>query len=180
MDFIECVKERRSVRKFKNIKVEHEKFETIIKLASFSPSWKNSQITGYCIVEDNDVKNNIADNCTLGCEHNSGIIKNAPAIIVVTMESFISGYEKDGSFTTSKGDRWEMFDAGISTQTLCLAAHSEGLGSVVLGIIDEEEIIKAINLPKNKKVAALVAIGYPDEEPVMPKRKDIDKLLTYI
>lgn len=180
MEFLECVKERRSIRKFKNIKVEHEKFETIIKLASFSPSWKNTQITGYCIIKDENIKNAIADNCTLGFEHNRSIIKNAPAIIVVTMESLISGYEKDGSFTTSKGDRWEMFDAGISTQTLCLAAHSEGLGSVVLGIFDEEEIIKEINLSKNKKVAALVAIGYPDEQPAMRKRKDVDELISYI
>lgn len=33
-----------------------------------------------------------------------------------------------------------MFDAGIATQTLCLAAHSKGLGTVILGIYDEEKL----------------------------------------
>lgn len=180
MDFFNCVKERRSIRKFTSDKIEHDKLERIVKLASFSPSWKNSQIVRYIVVEDENIKQQIANNCVLGLEHNSGIIKNAPALIVVTTVSGISGYERDGSFTTSKGDRWEMFDAGIATQTFCLAAHSEGLGTVIMGIFDEEMICRTVKLPDTQKVAALIAIGYPNEEPTMPKRKDVSELISYM
>ncbi len=52
----------------------------------------------------------------------------------------MSGYEHDGTFSTPQNDRWEVFDAGIATQTFCLAAHAKGVGSVILGIFDEEKI----------------------------------------
>ncbi|MBQ1741404.1 MAG: nitroreductase family protein, partial [Erysipelotrichaceae bacterium] len=84
---------------------------------------------------------------------------------------------RDGSFTTSKEDRWEMFDAGIASQTFCLAAHDMGVGSVILGIFDEEKVAKSISLPEGEKVAALIPIGYPDQECVAPKRKTTDELM---
>lgn len=179
MEFLNCVKERRSIRKFTTDKIEHDKLERIVKLASFSPSWKNSQIVRYIVVEDKNLKEQIANNCVLGLEHNCGIIKNAPALVVVTTVSRISGYERDGSFTTSKGDRWEMFDAGIAAQTFCLAAHSEGLGTVIMGIFDEDRICETMKISETQKVAALIAIGYPNEEPTMPKRKEVNELISY-
>jgi butyrate kinase len=47
-----------------------------------------------------------------------------------------SGYERDGSFSTSKGEGWEMFDAGIATQTFCLAAHEKGK---MVDIVSDDE-----------------------------------------
>jgi nitroreductase len=90
-----------------------------------------------------------------------------------------SGYERDGSFSTGKEDRWEVFDAGIATQTLCLAAYNEGLGTVIMGYFDEREVSKVVNLPEGQKLAAMVAIGIADENPEMPRRKSMDELLRY-
>lgn len=179
MDFIKCVEGRRSIRKFTKQKVEHEKFEKIVSIASFSPSWKNTQIVRYTLIEDKQIIDNIADNCVMGFKFNSDTIKNAPALILVTMISGRCGYEKDGSFSTSKEDRWEMFDAGIATQTLCLAAHSEGLGTIIMGIFDEKKLHEAAGVEENQKIAAIVGIGYPDENPAIPKRKNVDELISY-
>ena len=90
-----------------------------------------------------------------------------------------SGYERDGSFTTSKEDRWEMFDAGIATQTFCLAAHEKGIGSVIMGIFDEAKVGELINIEEGRKVAALVAVGYPAETPEAPKRKAVEDLVRF-
>ena len=90
------------------------------------------------------------------------------------------GYEKDGSFSTSKEDRWEMFDAGIATQTFCLAAHEKGVGSVIMGIFDEDKVAELISLEEGRKVAALIAVGYPDEEPALPKRKEVEELVRFL
>jgi nitroreductase len=90
-----------------------------------------------------------------------------------------SGYERDGSFSTGKEDRWEIFDAGIATQTFCLAAYNEGLGTVIMGYFDEKEVSKVVDLPEGQKLAAMVAIGVPDETPDMPRRKSVEELLTY-
>ena len=91
-----------------------------------------------------------------------------------------SGYERDGSFTTSKEDRWEMFDAGIATQTFCLAANEKGLGTCIMGIFDEAKIAEAINLPEGQRVGAVAALGYPAEEPQAPARKEVEQLVQFL
>lgn len=179
MDFLECVKGRRSIRKFTDQKVEHETFEKIVEAASYSPSWKNSQISRYTLIEDRALLDRLAADCVMDFKFNANNLEKAPAAIVVSMISKRCGYEKDGSFSTSKEDKWEMFDAGIATQTLCLAAYEAGLGTVILGVFDDEKVKEAVGIPENETVATVVCIGYPDEAPSMPKRKDVKDLVTY-
>jgi nitroreductase len=180
METLQCIETRRSIRKFKADKVSHETISGIVSAASFAPSWKNTQVTRYVVVEDEAIKNKIADEGTLGFAYNTGTIKNAPALVVVTLVHGRSGFERDGSYTTSKEDRWEVFDTGLATQTFCLAAHEKGVGSVILGIFDENKVAEFINLDEGQKVSALIAIGYPDESPAAPKRKTVDDLLKFI
>lgn len=180
MEALECIKTRRSIRKFKDTPVDQDTLKKIVEAASMAPSWKNTQITRYNIVENEEIKKDIADNGTLGFAHNGEIISAAPQLVVVSMIEKRCGYERDGSYTTSKEDRWEMFDAGIASQTFCLAAHDLGVGSVILGIFDEDYVAKAVSLPEGEKVAALIVIGYPDQECEPPKRKTVDDLARFI
>ncbi|MBO5088195.1 MAG: nitroreductase family protein [Lachnospiraceae bacterium] len=180
MDALECIKTRRSIRKFKEEPVSQETVNAIIEAASYAPSWKNTQISRYHIVENKEILQEIADNCVLDFEFNQKTINRAPQLVVVSMIEKRCGYEKDGSFSTSKEDRWEMFDAGIASQTFCLAAHDMGVGTVILGIFDEEKVAKAISLPEGQKVAALIAMGYPNQECEAPKRKTVEELVNYI
>jgi len=180
MEALQCIETRRSIRKFKQTAVSHEVMEAIVKEASFAPSWKNTQVTRYVVVEDPAIKAKIANEAVLGFSFNTGTIENAAALVVVTMVHGRSGFEKDGSFSTSKEDRWEMFDAGIATQTFCLAAHDKGVGSVIMGIFDEEKVAELIQLEEGRKVAALISVGYPDEEPSVPKRKEVQELVRFL
>lgn len=180
MEALECIKSRRSIRKFTEEKIPHDVLEEIVGVAAYAPSWKNTQITRYLVVEDEAKKAAIAADAVLGFEYNTKTISRAAALVVVTMVKNRSGFEKDGSYTTSKGDRWEMFDAGIATQTFCLAAHEKGIGSVILGIFDEAKIAEIIDIPEGQQIAALVAIGYPAISPDAPARKETADLLTFI
>ncbi len=180
METLQCIETRRSIRKFKPQQVEQETVREIVAAAAYAPSWKNTQVTRYTIVENADTKAKIAEEATLGFEHNKGIINGAPALVVVTMVHGRSGFERDGSYTTSKEDRWEVFDAGLATQTFSLAAHDKGLGCVILGIFDENKVAELIGLDAGQKVAALVAMGYADEAPEAPKRKSVDDLVKFI
>ncbi len=177
MEFTETVRNRRSIRKYKADKISEDTVKKIVETASYSPSWKNSQIVRYVLITDEKLKNEIAQSCVLNFTFNADVIKNAPALMVIATIKKRSGYEKDGSFTTSKEDKWEMFDAGIATQTFCLSAYEQGLGTVIMGIFDEAKTIDALKLEENFGVAALVAIGKADESPNMPKRKTIQDLL---
>ncbi|HWQ59184.1 MAG TPA: nitroreductase family protein [Clostridia bacterium] len=180
MDFSECVATRRSVRHFKGQPVARELVERIVAAAAFAPSWKNAQSARYIAVLDEALRGRIARECVMGYERNRVIIEGAPLLIVMTYVAGRSGFERDGGFSTSKGAHWESFDAGIAAQTFCLSAWNEGLGSVILGIFDEQKVIEAVGVPAGQKVAALIALGYPDETPPMPRRKDAHEILTFI
>lgn len=175
----ECIKGRRSIRKFTNQPIDHALLEEIVETVSHVPSWKHTQIVRYIAVEG-AMKDKIADECTSDYPNNGAIIKGAPMLIVVTVIKNRCGFERDGSFSTHRGDSWQMFDAGIASQTFCLAAHEHGIGSVIEGIFDDRKAGELLGVPEDREVVALIPIGYPDEEPAALKRKTVTDLLTYM
>lgn len=168
---------RRSIRKFTAESVSDEAIRAVVAKAAYAPSWKNTQTTRYIALTKREEIDQIADECMAGFQKNQTTLHGAPALVVLTTITGRSGYERDGSFTTSKGTHWQSFDAGIAAQTFCLAAHEQGLGTVIMGIFDEAAIEKALALPENQAVSALIALGYPAESPDAPKRKDVGELL---
>lgn len=178
MEALECIKTRRSIRSYTDEPVSHEMVEKIVEAASLSPSWKNTQIARYIVVEDKALKDKIASECTHTYAGNADIINSAPMLVIVSYVKNRSGYERDGSFSTSKGSGWEMFDAGIATQTFCLAAHELGLGTVIMGLFDDT-IAEAIELPEDQDISCIIALGHPAVSPDAPKRKTVSDLLTF-
>lgn len=177
MNTLDCIKERRSIRNFNSKKIKKETIEQIISYASFAPSWKNTQITRYIAIQNPDLISKIATQTT--SENNKKIIQNAPLLIAVTIIKNRSGFERDGSYTTAKKDGWQMFDAGIASQTFCLAAHELGIGTVIMGIFNDKEVSEILELSEDRELVALIAAGYYDTVPSAPKRKGVDDLLLY-
>ncbi len=100
-------------------------------------------------------------------------------VVAVTVIKGRSGFERDGSFTTARGDAWQMFDAGVASEAFCLAAYDQGLGTVIIGIFDQQEAADLLEIPENQDLIALIPIGYSAEAPVAPKRKPVTDLLSY-
>lgn len=176
MNVTEGITGRRSIRQFTEQPVSHELIEQLVATAAMSPSWKNTQVTRYIALEG-EAKAALAK-CTTCWAKNGDIINGAPVVIAICAVTKRSGFEKDGSFSTSKGASWQMFDTGIATQSLCLAAHEAGLGSVILGLYDDNAA-EVIGVPEGQELIALVPIGYPAEAPVAPRRKEVSDLLSY-
>lgn len=180
MEALECIKTRRSVRKFTEQPVDRALLEQVVAAAAYAPSWKNTQIARYTVVTDPEKKQRLADECMMDFAFNQKTSSHAPALVVVTAITGRSGYERDGSFSTSQGTHWQSFDAGVAAQTFCLAAHALGLGTVIMGIFDEAKVRAVLDLPAEQMVSAIIAIGHPAEQPVCPKRKDVDTLLQFV
>lgn len=174
----ECILGRRSIRKFKADPVSHELLAQIVETASYAPSWKHTQITRYIAIEG-ELKEKIAKEGTSLYPGNGTIISNAPVLVAVTVIKNRSGYERDGSFSTPRGDGWQMYDAGVASQTFCLAAYEQGLGTVILGLFDQAPIEAMLQLPEDRELVALIPVGYPDETPNAPRRKPVEDLLSY-
>lgn len=71
MEALECIKTRRSVRKFTDEKIPHEVLEELVETARFAPSWKNTQIARYIVVEDKELQEKIANSCVLDFTYNT-------------------------------------------------------------------------------------------------------------
>ena len=179
MDAKSCIIGRRSIRKFEGKAVPREVLEEIVSMAAYAPSWKNSQTARYIAITDPAVKERVVNEGLSIFPHNQEIVGGAPVLILLTTVDNRAGYERDGSFTTSKGTHWQSFDAGIAAEAFCLAAYEMGLGTVILGIYEEDKVKAAADVPEGQSVSALIALGYPAEEPKAPKRKETGELLSF-
>ena len=177
MEFQEVVEGRRSIRKYTDQKISEDTIREIVRLATLSPTWKNSQTVSYIIVTDAALKEQIAVSVERIHANNPKIIRGAAALAVLVTQTGICGYESDGRFSTSKGDRWEVFDAGIASQTFCLAAHDLGVGTVIMGLFDEETVGSILGLSQDQKAAVLIGMGYPLFTPDARPRKSVDEVL---
>ncbi|MGI6211633.1 MAG: nitroreductase family protein [Anaerovoracaceae bacterium] len=178
MEAFECIDSRRSIRKFTEQPVSEETIRELVTMAGKAPSWKNTQVVRYTAVMDKELKDKIAEEAVLGYPYNTKTIHAAPVLMVQSIVTGISGYEKDGTPTTPDGSHWQSFDGGLSAMAFCLAANAKGLGTVIQGIIDSKKTAELIGLPEDQKVTAFISLGYPAKVPDARPRKTVDEILT--
>ena len=179
MDAKTCILTRRSHRQYQPKPVSRDLIEEVISLAAYAPSWKNTQISRYIAIEDPAVKQEIVDRFCLPGTNNPSIIASCPVLIAQTFLTGRSGFNRDGTYNTDREDGWQYYDCGIAAQTLCLAAHDLGLGTVIMGVFDRKGLEEYLQLPEGQELMALIALGWPADEPTAPKRKDVETLLSY-
>ncbi len=176
MDLMEAIKGRRSLRKFKTDPVPEEALQKIMEAVRWSPSWANTQCWEVIVVKDPKIKSELA---TALPKTNPALssMAEAPVVVVLCGKKGVSGFKK-GEAATIKGD-WLMFDTGIAMQTLCLTAHSLGLGTVVIGLFDHKKAEEILEMPQNVEVMAMTPLGYPAAEGAAPRRKEMAEFVFY-
>jgi len=65
---------------------------------------------------------------------------------------------------TTDANRNTGFDTGAAATTLMLAAQSRGLGSCALASFDEKRLSGLLSVPEGRKIAIVIALGYPDQD----------------
>ena len=154
---------RRSIRKYLEKPVEHEKLEVIVKCGINAPSGMNRQPWIVRVVEDQKL---IADVTEVYKQENveqvkrdkdfKNMFRNAPNLICVCTPA-------------NGGD----LDAGLLGENIMLAAQSMGLGTCCLGgpvrfLLSNEKckfFLDRLDIPADYKLNYIIAIGYPDEQP---------------
>lgn len=168
---MEIILNRRSIRRFEDKEISEGILHDILEAARWAPSWGNSQCWEIIIVKNKDQKKELAS--TLSKKNPATLtVQHAPVVLAMCAELKKSGFYK-GTAVTKLGD-WFMYDLGIATQNITLAAHALGLGSVIVGAFDHDKAKGLLNLPKGFEVASLVPIGYPAHSPPPPTRKKIE------
>ena len=55
-----------------------------------------------------------------------------------------------------------------------------GLGTLIMGIYDQQAIRQIAAIPEEQEIVAIIAVGYPDIAPEMPPRKEVDEILRFL
>jgi nitroreductase len=176
MDSMQGIKERRSVRAYKPDPIPEEKLRKVLEAVQWAPSWANTQCWEIIVVRDAGIKKQLAETLPAGNPSREAITQ-APITLAVIGIKGRAGFYK-GAAATDKGD-WYMFDCGLATQNLCLAAHAEGLGTVIVGLFDAPKAAKVLQVPEDKAVVIITPLGLPEKVPVPPKRKEIDEFVYH-
>ena len=178
MDVMQAIKGRRSVRKYKAESVSDKDLDIVLEAARWAPSWANTQCWRFVVVRDPQLKAKLADTLMLKDNRSTSTaaVRDAPVVIVTCAELGKSGYRR-GTIATDKGD-WFMFDTALAMQNLTLAAHAIGLGTVHLGLFDAKEVANILDVPYGAVVVEMTPLGYPDEQPIVPRRKELSEIVS--
>jgi len=171
-DLMGIIKGRRSIRRYQDKEVPDELLNQILEAVQWAPSWANTQCWEMIVVKDPDNKEKLKE--TLPTTNPAGkAMVQAPIVLVLCAKLNSSGYYKD-KVTTKFGD-WFMFDLGIATQTICLAAHDLGLGTVIVGLFDQDKAKEIAGVPEGYELVALIPLGYAAKGSAAPKRREISE-----
>lgn len=174
-DLMEIIKGRRSIRKYQEKDVPEEALNQVLDSVRWSPSWANTQCWEMIVVKDPAIKEKLQG--TLIKNPATKAMAQAPVVLVLCGKLKSSGYYNDQA-ETKFGD-WFMFDLGIATQSLCLAAYDLGLGTVIVGLFDHNKTKETLGVPEDYEVVSMIPMGYPAKDPEAPKRREISEFTHY-
>lgn len=176
MEVKECIESRRSIRKYRNDTISIEAIKELIDAARKAPSWKNTQVSRYYVVRGEQL-HLVYDNLP---DFNQKNTLNAQAYIVSTVKNGISGFDHDGNYATLLKDGYQYFDNGLQVENLCLRASDMELGTLIMGLFDEEKIRVSLKIPDDEKIVVIVALGVPETIPEMPRRLPMEEIVKFI
>lgn len=175
--FYELVKNRQSTRAFDTERVvDREVISRILEAARLSPSACNAQPWHFIVVDEPELKNNIAEATASRILNMNHFTKQAPVHIIVVEEK-VNLSSSFGGLVKNK--QFAFLDIGIAAAHICLAAQAEGLGSCILGWFAEDKVKKLLNIPDNRRVVLDIVIGYPTQDLREKKRKPIDEVVSF-
>lgn len=152
---IELLLKRRSIRKYKNKKIEKESLDKILQAALLSPSSRGINPWEFVVVENESIIEELAKSK----KHGSSFLENAPLVIAIIADN-------------KKSDVC-IEDASIAATIIQLQVETMGLGSCWVqirnrytkdNILSEDYVRKVLEIPSDYLVEALIGIGYKDED----------------
>lgn len=175
MDFLDLLKKRKSIRKFKKTPISDKVLKYILECGINSPSACNTQPYRF-VVMSGKFKDKFCEEVFNGVYSFCKFVKDAPVIIaIVRVKNSIK--MKIGEFVCDCD--FSLLDIGIAGEHIVLASTYKNLGSLWVGWFDRKKANKILGVSKNERVEILIAIGEKDEEPTMRKKKEFSKMVSF-
>lgn len=162
MALYDLIISRRTIRQFKPKLLSRKILQPLINAARLAPSAANTQPLEFIVVDEEGIKKQI-----FSCLRWAAYIApegdpkpgHEPVAYVITL---VNTNIKDKGFER---------DAGAAIENMILAAWEKGIGSCWIQSIDRSKVHDILNIPEDYKIDSILALGYPDEEPIVEEMK---------
>ena len=165
MDLMEAIRQRRSVRNYQDKDIPEETLQDILEAARLAPSAKNRQEWKFVVVTDEMTKQALQH-----AAKDQRFVGEAPVVI--------AGIATETGYVMSCGIPAAHVDVAIAMEHMALAAAAEGLGTCWIGAFYQDAARKALNVPEDCQVVALMPLGYPADIPGEKRRKPLEDVIS--
>ncbi|ASB51038.1 nitroreductase family protein [Alkalitalea saponilacus] len=179
METLQTLNSHRSIRKYKNLKVEQNLLNTILEAGCRASTTGNMQVYSIVVTTNEGIKEKLAP-----AHFNQPGVVQAPVILTFCadfnrfnkwckLSKAEPGYDNFLSFMTA------AIDALLVAQNVCVAAEDKGLGICYYGTTtyNAQKIIDTLNLPKGVVPITTVTLGYADEQPDLTDRLPLEAVV---
>lgn len=147
------VKARTYRRFFQDKSIEKDVLVSLVDCARQTASARNIQPLKFGLVFSKGLCEKVFNTLSW-----AGYLENATPIDSERPAAYIVVFNDDTIASSS------VWDQGIMSQTIVLAAAEQGIGACIIASVKREELAKVLKSPKNLSVALVLALGYPKEE----------------
>ncbi len=171
MAVLDVIKERGSIKKYKDKPISRDDLLKILEAARLAQSAANRQPWQFIIVTDKATKEKLMQEAHRPDRPPVGHIGSATTVIVCL------GNPKEcrpvGPFEGF------TIDLSIAIENMALASWDLGIGSCWIGAFDEDRVKSILGVPEDLRVVSLLTLGYPDEAPRPKVRKSMEEIIHY-
>ena len=174
MNFTEIAERRQSCRSYDAERpVEEEKLHAILNAARLSPSACNGQPYHFTLCRGETARQ--VAKATMGMGMNK-FAADAPVLLVISEKPYCKSAALGAKV---KGNDYRSIDIGIAAAYITAEAEVQGLGSCILGWLDDEKIRAICGLDGTTRL--VITLGYAKEGDTLrpKKRKSLEELVSY-
>lgn len=151
---------------FQNRDIDGKIIERLVEAARRAPSAKNRQPWRLIIAQKEEVRSRLAE-----AAFGQDPAKEAQAVAAFCTTNV--------DYRMPNGHHAYPLDIGIASGFLMIQARAEGLGVHPMSTYDEQEVKEILTVPHSMRVALLVLLGWPAEEPLLKERRPTEQIVSY-
>jgi nitroreductase len=164
---LELMRARRSVRRLSADPIDETTERRLLEAARAAPSAGNAQPWAFVRVRDAALREAVAR-----AAYGQRFVAEAPLLVVVCADL----EQAERAYGTRGRELYCLQDTAAAAQNLLLCAHACGLGACWIGAFREAELAALLGLRPVLRPVALLAIGWPAEQPGPPGRRPLEEI----
>jgi len=164
---VEAIRKRRSVRKYEETDLTDDQVGQVLESARYAPSWSNRQGWHILVVKSAKTRGRVA--AALEGNPGANAVGIAPVLLAICMDPTASG--------VVNGKEYYMADAGILMDHIMLEAANLGLGTLFIGMFDEDSVREILGVPDKFRIVGLTPLGVPLKMPGDRPRNELDDIV---